>query len=123
MNTSKEIDLKRHSSRAASSSATRQPRRQKDLCGLIVGNDASQQVASLVREEFWFDNGDLVLEVEQHRFKIHRAGLSCSEVFVDMFALPGQPPDEECVDGVPLVQLVDNAYDWMTLLSWVYEYE
>ena len=123
MNVNKQSDLKRYSPSAARSSALHKRQSQRDSSTSTTRHDASKQVASLVRETFWFDDGDLVLEVEQHRFKIHRAGLSCSEIFGDMFALPGQPPEEECVDGVPLVQLADNAHDWMALLSWIYEYE
>lgn len=78
-----------------------------------------------LREDFWIQDGDLMLDVEHCRFKIRRADLYCSEVFRDMFELSEsmQPPEEECVDGVPLLKLPqDKAKDWMLLLWWIYDY-
>lgn len=69
---------------------------------------------------FWFSDGDIVLEVEQHRFRVHGAHLQCSEIFSDMLAMP-QPPDAEKVDGCPLVRLVDTAQDWQVALKWIYD--
>lgn len=91
----------------------------------LVGIETATTASNAIREDFWVDNGDLVLEVEQHRFKILRADLSCSEVFKDMFDLSDMPvPEEECVDGVPLVRLAhDKARDWMVLLWWLYDFE
>ncbi|TFY65310.1 hypothetical protein EVJ58_g2044 [Rhodofomes roseus] len=69
---------------------------------------------------FWFGDGDIVLEIEQHRFKVHRTRLQCSEIFSDMLAIP-QPEDAEAVDGCPLVQLADSVQDWQVALKWIYD--
>lgn len=69
---------------------------------------------------FWFSDGDIVLQVEQHRFRVHGARLRCSEIFSDMLAMP-QPPDAETVDGCPLVHLADAAQDWQVALKWMYD--
>ena len=69
---------------------------------------------------FWFSDGDIVLQVEQHRFRVHGARLQCSEIFSDMLAMP-QPPDAEKVDDCFLVHLTDTAQDWQVALKWMYD--
>ena len=71
---------------------------------------------------YWFDDGDIVLEVEHHRFKIHQELLKCSDVFAGMLDIP-QPRDFENVDGCPLVRLADSAQDWHAALQWMYDRE
>lgn len=72
---------------------------------------------------FWFDDGNIVLEVESHQFKVHRERLSCSPIFSGMFDLP-QPASSDNVEGCPLVSLVgDAARDWLVTLSWMYHPE
>ena len=90
---------------------------------LAITHDATLKATNPVRDLFWFDDCDILLEVERHQFKVHRLGLSCSDIFTDMFALSGQPSDEDCVDGVPIVQLPDSALDWTTVLGWIYDYK
>ncbi|KAI0945976.1 hypothetical protein AcV7_010076 [Taiwanofungus camphoratus] len=69
---------------------------------------------------FWFHDGDIVLEIGQHRFKIHKCRLKCSVIFSDMLEIP-QPEVVDSVDGCPLVQLADAAQDWLTALKWMYD--
>jgi len=69
---------------------------------------------------FWFDDGDIVLEVEQYMFKIHQNVLQCSVIFFDMLRIP-QPDVIDRVDGCPLVQLTDSAQDWHAVLKWMYD--
>lgn len=84
-----------------------------DACGSSLRRKQSEN------GRFWFHNGDIILEMESVRFKVHRERLSCSEVFADMLALP-QPSNAETVDGVALVKLQDSARDWITALEWMY---
>lgn len=71
--------------------------------------------------DFWFDDGNLVLQVETTQFRIHR-GLICANSFVfrDMHTL-SQPEDGNSVDGCPVVQLQgDTEVDWTNLLEYIY---
>ncbi|KAH9919636.1 uncharacterized protein B0H18DRAFT_1027278 [Fomitopsis serialis] len=77
-------------------------------------------LASYGSTAFWFSDGDIVLEVEQHRFKVHGTRLQCSEIFLDMLGMP-QPKDADAVDGCPLVLLADSAQDWQVALKWMYD--
>ncbi|KZT65117.1 hypothetical protein DAEQUDRAFT_697753 [Daedalea quercina L-15889] len=82
------------------------------------GRSSSSQSAA--PQAFWFWDGDIVLEVEHHKFKVHGTRLQCSEIFLDMLAMP-QPQDADVVDGCPLVQLADSAQDWQVALRWIYD--
>ncbi|KAJ7278869.1 hypothetical protein C8J57DRAFT_1125613 [Mycena rebaudengoi] len=69
---------------------------------------------------FWFSDGDLVLEIEGHLFKVHRKRLLCSVIFSDMLALP-QPLDADQVDGCASVVLPgDTIANWQAALAWMY---
>ncbi|KAI0060079.1 hypothetical protein BV25DRAFT_1828169 [Artomyces pyxidatus] len=67
---------------------------------------------------YWFDDGDLILVVVDHIFKLKGAMLSCSDIFGDMFTL-AQPAGEECFEGCPVLHLADKPQDWMLLLQWI----
>ena len=70
---------------------------------------------------YWFEDGDLVLGVEDVFFKIHSKRLGgCSGVFGDMLEAP-RPMVIESVDGCPLVRLEDGVKDWMTTLEFMYD--
>ena len=70
------------------------------------------------RGSIWYDDGSLVLQVQQTQFRVHRS-LLCqySEIFRDMCyaSMPG--PDEEFVEGCPVVELADNVEDWHHVLT------
>lgn len=68
---------------------------------------------------YWFKDGDFVLRVENFTFKVHHDRLSCSEIFMDMLAIP-QPINAESVDGCAFVELPDSPADWMVVLEWIY---
>ena len=71
---------------------------------------------------YWFPEGDVLLVVADHMFKLPRSILSCSEIFEDMFALADPSlclAEEEMYDGCPVVHLEDRPGDWMTLLRWI----
>lgn len=71
---------------------------------------------------YWYPEGDVLLVVADHMFKLPRTMLSCSEIFEDMFALADPSlcaNEEEMYDGCPVVHLEDRPSDWMTLLRWI----
>ncbi|KAF8259086.1 hypothetical protein EI94DRAFT_1752479, partial [Lactarius quietus] len=65
---------------------------------------------------FWYDDGDLLLIVKDHVFRLRRATLSCSEVFRDMFAF-AQPSPEESFEDCTVIHLTDEPQDWTLLLQ------
>ncbi|KAJ7725335.1 hypothetical protein B0H16DRAFT_1895124 [Mycena metata] len=71
--------------------------------------------------EYWFDDGNIILQVESTQFRLTKSMLSMhSSVFRDMFLLP-LPSDEAMVEGCAVVILHgDTAQDWNHLLSAMY---
>ncbi|TFY53073.1 hypothetical protein EVG20_g10278 [Dentipellis fragilis] len=67
---------------------------------------------------YWYDDGNVVLVVQDHLFKLRSQDLACSDIFADMFSL-AQPEGAETLDGCPVVQLTDKPQDWMLTLQWV----
>ncbi|KAI0270677.1 hypothetical protein BC834DRAFT_811002, partial [Gloeopeniophorella convolvens] len=65
---------------------------------------------------YWCDDGDLLLVVQDHVFKLKHTALDCSEVFRDMFAFAHSSADEE-LGGCAVVHLTDAPRDWMLLLQ------
>ncbi|KAF7295893.1 hypothetical protein HMN09_01133000 [Mycena chlorophos] len=62
-------------------------------------------------EELWFDDGNIVLQAGSAQYRVFRGILARnSAVFQDMLSFP-QPPNEELVDGCPLVYLPDNEVE------------
>lgn len=77
--------------------------------------------------DFWFDDGNVILQAEDRLFKIHRGVLARrSEVFRDMFTL-AQPsydensPDKDLLDGCPVIPLSDHVGDLVHILSPLYD--
>ncbi|KAF7331369.1 hypothetical protein MKEN_00014700 [Mycena kentingensis (nom. inval.)] len=74
-------------------------------------------------EDLWFDDGDLVLQAGTARYRVYRVVLSLhSPVFKDMLAFP-QPPEDERVDGQPLVHLLDLEAEVTPFLKAIFEPE
>lgn len=70
---------------------------------------------------FWFQDGDIVLGVEDKYLRVHRAKLMGSLVFSTMLGLP-QPEPTEIFDGCPLVRLPhDTLHNWIPVLDWMYD--
>lgn len=65
---------------------------------------------------FWYDDGDLLLIVKDHVFRLRRATLFCSEVFRDMFTF-AHPSPEESFEDCTVIHLTDEPQDWMLLLQ------
>ncbi|KDR86012.1 hypothetical protein GALMADRAFT_132623 [Galerina marginata CBS 339.88] len=71
---------------------------------------------------YWFDDGNVILQAENTRFRVHYTILSRhSQVFQDMFSLP-QPEEEALFDGCPLVHVSDAPDDWSNIFSILYDH-
>ena len=69
---------------------------------------------------FWFDDGSIIICVEDTAFKVHRSHLARhSEIFADLFNVP-QPPDTPNIEGCPIVHLPDRKSDFVDLLKALY---
>jgi hypothetical protein len=60
-------------------------------------------------DKLWFDDGNIVLQAENTRFKVHRGILALhSTVFANMFA-DAQPTSDNDFEGCPFIYLSDPA--------------
>ncbi|KAF8959815.1 hypothetical protein BDZ97DRAFT_1761154 [Flammula alnicola] len=76
---------------------------------------------NLIRSDFWFRDGNIVILAGSAAFKVHRGQLERhSEVFSDLFSIP-QPEEQELVDGCPCVVLQDCPSDVCYFLSALYD--
>ncbi|KAL4246536.1 hypothetical protein ABKN59_009966 [Abortiporus biennis] len=75
-------------------------------------------------EEFWFDDGNIVLVARNTSFRVHKGFLRRqSPVFNDILNLP-QSPDETSgaqIEACPIVQLSDSREDIHHMLSVLYD--
>jgi BTB/POZ domain len=72
----------------------------------------------------WWDDGNVVLQVEDTRFRVHKSILSThSPLFRDMFSLPASAESQlETEDGCPVVTLHhDKARHWSAILEMMYD--
>lgn len=77
--------------------------------------------AAIVRSDFWFVDGNIVLIAGPAAFKVHRGQLERhSEVFDGFFSIP-QPDDQELFDGCLFVELHDCPTDVLSFLSALYD--
>lgn len=68
----------------------------------------------------WFDDGNVVLQAENVRFRVHRSILSKhSPIFANLFTFP-HPVTETTVEGCPVVHLHDGYQDVEHFLLAVY---
>ncbi|KAI1786065.1 hypothetical protein LXA43DRAFT_81874 [Ganoderma leucocontextum] len=77
----------------------------------------SQSFDDLTRdEEFWLEDGNIVLVAGKRGFKIYRGLLAVqSPVFADMFST-ANPDVSQLYDGCPVIRLSDSAEDLRHLL-------
>ena len=60
-------------------------------------------------EEFWFDDGNIIVVAGDTAFKLYKGVLSSvSPVFKDLFSMP-QPDNPETMDDCLVVRLNDSA--------------
>ncbi|KAJ7610322.1 hypothetical protein DFH06DRAFT_1016718 [Mycena polygramma] len=84
--------------------------------------DTDAAAIPLVRSsEYWFDDGNIILQVESTQFRLHKSMLSLhSAVCRDMLTIP-LPADEPTVEDCPVVALSDDTVqDWIYLLGAMY---
>ncbi|KAF7299315.1 BTB domain-containing protein [Mycena indigotica] len=100
------------------STEERPPKRPRNDYG---SSDASGPPALQRSTDYWFDDGNIILQVESTQFRLAKSVLAMhSSVFRDMFSLP-LPQDEPLVDGCPVVILCgDRSEDWTHLLAAVF---
>ncbi|KAJ7669567.1 hypothetical protein B0H17DRAFT_1335743 [Mycena rosella] len=84
--------------------------------------DATELVRST---EFWFEDGTVILQVENMLYRVYRGLLSSrSAVFRDTFSIP-QPQaagDRNEIEGCPVVQLHEKAKDFAHFLRALHHY-
>lgn len=83
--------------------------------------DAEAQAVK--RSELWFNDGNIVLQVESTQFRVYRGILgNSSSIFDDMFNIP-QPVEDQgsLIEGCSVVQLSDSAEDWEHVLKALYK--
>ncbi|KAI0760096.1 hypothetical protein C8Q74DRAFT_1319353 [Fomes fomentarius] len=79
------------------------------LTSAVTASPTSESLVDCERdEEFWFDDGNIVLIAGNLSFKVYRGLLaSQSPVFADMFST-GDPHADSQIDGCPIVHLQDT---------------
>ena len=90
-----------------------------DPRGLKRGRGVNQATSPL-----WFEDGNIVLAVQDTSFRVHRGVLSRnSEVFRDMFSLaqPTGPQQSHTSSGCPIVPLSDNKEEVSYMLQALYD--
>ncbi|KAH9922090.1 uncharacterized protein B0H18DRAFT_879687 [Fomitopsis serialis] len=71
-------------------------------------------------EEFWFKDGNVVLQAGGVAFRVYQGSLSLnSEVFAGLFSVP-QPTLTDTFDGCPVIELADHPDDLRHLLRAVF---
>ncbi len=71
-------------------------------------------------EEYYLDDGNVVIAVQNTVFRVHRSVLSMhSDVFRDMFAV-SQATTAETLDGCPLIHLREDAKMFRKMIDTFY---
>ncbi|EFI28538.1 hypothetical protein CC1G_13560 [Coprinopsis cinerea okayama7 len=77
---------------------------------------------NLIRSDFWFLDGNIVLLAGNAAFKVHRGQLERqSEVFRDLFSIPQPASNQDLIDGCSWVELHDRPADVFYFLSALYD--
>ncbi|KAI0070333.1 hypothetical protein K474DRAFT_1608890 [Panus rudis PR-1116 ss-1] len=70
----------------------------------------------------WLEDGNIILIAQNTSFRVHRSVLSRqSDVFKDMFSVPGLEDHSEKMHDIPIVYLSDNASEVSVFLSAIYD--
>ena len=92
--------------------------------------DDGTSSSNLRHPELYFSDGNFLIiaqdaakKTDRIHFRVHQAILSKhSQVFKDMFNLPGPPADaQEFYDGVPFVEVSDDPEDMAKIFKILYE--
>ncbi|EAU85853.1 hypothetical protein CC1G_05070 [Coprinopsis cinerea okayama7 len=72
-------------------------------------------------QQVWYDDGNVILQVENRQFRVHKSILSKhSPVLRDMFSMP--QPDGQLKEDCPVVVLEhDLAKEWEQVLALIYD--
>ncbi|RDB27186.1 hypothetical protein Hypma_004419 [Hypsizygus marmoreus] len=75
----------------------------------------------LIRSDFWFLDGNIIIVAGQAAFKVHRGQLQRhSDILNGLFSIP-QPEDQELIDGCVSVVFHDSPSDVFYFLSALYD--
>jgi hypothetical protein len=89
--------------------------------GSAILRTGATVLVTLVRSDFWFSDGNIILISGKAAFKVHQGNLARhSEVFNDLFSI-AQPQDQELLDGCPWVELHDCPSDMLFFLKALYD--
>ncbi|KLO05410.1 hypothetical protein SCHPADRAFT_862430 [Schizopora paradoxa] len=68
-------------------------------------------------EDFWFEDGSIVLATDVHLYRVHKGMLSrFSKVLNDLFELPTGDADADNSEGVPIVRMVGDSDEGVLIL-------
>jgi hypothetical protein len=80
-----------------------------------------QTLNDLIRSDFWFHDGNIVIIAGNAVFKVHKGQLERhSDIFNVLFSIP-QPGFHELIDGCRYVELNDDPSDVFYFLSALYD--
>ncbi|EAU80916.2 hypothetical protein CC1G_03092 [Coprinopsis cinerea okayama7 len=105
-------------------SSRKRPRTNDDA---PVSDNSIQIIGHTTRnQKLWFQDGNVVLQVEGVQFRVHRGILERhSNVLHGMFFVPQPEPvaaaQETTIEGCPVVTLWDSSRDWEELLQYIYD--
>ncbi|KAJ7287174.1 hypothetical protein C8J57DRAFT_1460590 [Mycena rebaudengoi] len=75
----------------------------------------------ITRSTIWYKDGSVVLQAQATQFRVHWGVLSKnSPFFRDLQDLP-QPPDQDTIEGCPVIQIPDSSVDFEHLLETLYD--
>ena len=85
-------------------------------------SEASSTTNTKRDDEFWLDDGNIVIVAQQTSFRVHKSVLSRhSNFFKDLFAVPQPSGLPDCsFDNLPVVAVSDTDYDFKALLDVIY---
>ncbi|KAG6849140.1 hypothetical protein H0H93_011003 [Arthromyces matolae] len=73
------------------------------------------------RSEFWYNDGSIILVVDNTGFRVHKSILSQhSDVFADLFTIPQPVEKGESMEGCAVVRLQDNLEDFVEVMKAIY---
>lgn len=81
-----------------------------------VEDDSGKQAPLKRCEEFWLDDGNIILVAQDTAFKVYRRVLATqSKVFADML-VASSADSNDTMEGCPVVRLSDSPQDLTKLL-------
>jgi hypothetical protein len=82
----------------------------------------TQEMPVITRGDVYFEDGNIILAVQQTHFRVYRGVLSVlSPTLAEKFTKLQGCKAEMLVDGCPVLELDDLAEDWCTLLKAIFQ--